>query len=308
MTKRILVTGAAGFIGSHIVDRFINEGWEVTGVDDMSAGDMNNINHNVKEFIISNFSHDSMLEKIKNKEYDVISHQAAIPRVSYSVEQPVITNAVNVQDSLALLDACKDNVSRFVFASSSSIYGNTDILPTTTDMTKNPASPYALQKSIIEDYCKMFGSLFGLQSVCLRYFNVFGPRAKGDSPYSTAVAALLDAIRDGKQLRSDGDGEQSRDLCYVDNVVQANFLASTIDKEYFGERFNVACGDRTTNNQILEFLEERFGKLNIVHAPERAGDVKHTQACIQKTIDELGYKSPVGFWDGLERTIKSMGL
>ena len=308
MTKKVLVTGAAGFIGSHIVDRFLKEGWEVTGVDDMSNGDLNNINRGIKELIVSSFSHDSVLEKIANQEFDVVSHQAAIPRVSYSVEQPVITNAVNVQESVALLDACKGNVDRVVFASSSSIYGNNDNLPTHPEMKKNPLSPYALQKSIIEDYCKMFGNLYGLKSVCLRYFNVFGPRAKGDSPYSTAVAAWLDAIKEGKSLRSDGDGEQSRDLCYVDNVVQANFLASTVDKEYFGECFNVACGDRTSNNQILEFLENRFGKLNIVHAPERAGDVKHTQACIQKTIDELGYKSPVEFWDGLERTIKSMDL
>lgn len=308
MSKRILITGAAGFIGSHIVDRFVSEGWEVTGVDDMSNGDMNNINRGVKEFVVSSFSHESILEKIKNKEFDVVSHQAAIPRVSYSVEQPVLTNAVNVQETVALMDACKGNIDNLVFASSSSVYGNTELLPTNTTLTKNPRSPYALQKSIIEDYCKMFGELYDLRSVCLRYFNVFGPRAKGDSPYSTAVAAWLDAIKDGKPLRSDGDGEQSRDLCYVDNVVQANFLASTTDEKYYGECFNVACGDRTTNNQILEFLEERFGKLNIVNAPERPGDVKHTQACIQKTIGELGYKSPVEFWDGLERTIKSMGL
>lgn len=308
MTKRVLVTGAAGFIGSHLIDRFVEEGWMVTGVDDMSNGDMNNINRGVKEFIVSSFSHESVLEKIANQEFDVVSHQAAIPRVSYSVEQPVLTNAVNVQESVMLLDACKGNVDRFVFASSSSVYGNNENLPTNPNMQKNPLSPYALQKSIIEDYCKMFGSLYGLKSSCLRYFNVFGPRAKGDSPYSTAVAAWLDAIKEGKNLRSDGDGEQSRDLCYVDNVIQANFLASTVDKEYFGECFNVACGDRTSNNQILEFLENRFGKLDIVNAPERPGDVKHTQACIQKTIDELGYKSPVAFWDGLERTIKSMDL
>ena len=308
MKKKILVTGAGGFIGSHIVDRFVKEGWEVTGVDDMSNGDMDNINKGVKEFIVDDFSSELVVNKIKNQQYDIVSHQAAIPRVSYSVEEPVKTNTVNVNNSVILLDACRNNVDKFVFASSSSIYGNNENLPTTPNMTKNPRSPYALQKSIIEDYCKMFGELYNLQSVCLRYFNVFGPRAKGDSPYSTAVAAWLDAIKEGKTLRSDGDGEQSRDLCFVDNVVQANYLATVSDNKYFGECFNVACGDRTSNNEILEYLKNRFGELNIVHAPERAGDVKHTQADISKTIKELNYSNPVGFWDGLDVTIKHMGL
>lgn len=309
--KRVLVTGAAGFIGSHVADRFAREGWRVTGVDNLSSGNTENVGSDW-ELIVNNFDCDHVLRKILQGQFDVVCHQAAMPRVLLSVEQPAKTNEVNVSATVRLLEVCKGNIDRFVFASSSSVYGNTELLPTHESTPKNPRSPYALQKSIIEDYLAMFYDLYDMDSVCLRYFNVFGPRSRGDSAYATAVAAWLDAIKEGKPLRSDGDGEQSRDLCYVDNVVQANWLAATKERHRFGPLmgrcYNVACGDRTTNNDILALLEERFGELNILHAPERAGDVKHTQADISRIKEELGYKDPVSFIDGLKQTIEWYGF
>ena len=308
MKKRILVTGAAGFIGSHVVDRFVSEGWDVTGVDNMSTGELENVNKGIKALMVNNFAAEAVLEKIANKEFDVVCHLAAMPRVLFSVENPALTNETNVSDTVKLLDVCRGNVKRFVFSSSSSVYGNTEALPTPATNKKDPCSPYALQKSMIEDYCQLFGKLYNFDSVCLRYFNVFGPRAKGDSPYSTAVAAWLAAIQNGKPLRSDGDGEQSRDLCYVQNVVNANWLAANSAKSFGGNCYNVACGERTTNNQILAYLKNRFGNIEVVHAPERPGDVKHTQADISDTERDLGYQSEVSFWEGLEHTINSMNF
>lgn len=306
MKKRILITGAAGFIGSHVVDKFVSEGWDVIGVDNMSTGELANVNKKVKALMVNNFAAASVLEKIANKEFDVVCHLAAMPRVLFSVENPALTNETNVSDTVKLLDVCRGNVKRFIFSSSSSVYGNTNALPTPAATKKDPCSPYALQKSIIEDYCQLFGKLYDFDSVCLRYFNVFGPRAKGDSPYSTAVAAWLTAIQKGEPLRSDGDGEQSRDLCYVQNVVNANWLAASSQNTFRGNCYNVACGERTTNNEVLAYLKNRFGDINVVHAPERPGDVKHTQADISSTEKDLGYKSEVNFWEGLERTINSM--
>jgi len=316
MTSKILVTGAAGFIGSHIVNRLLDEGYDVVGIDNLSNGVLTNVAEtnransakDMREFVLNDFASEFILERIRAQEFDVVCHQAALPRVSYSVEHPSETNDINVGGTVRLLDACKGNIKRFIFASSSSVYGDTDVLPTSEKLPKNPKSPYALQKSIIEDYCQLFYRLYELESVCLRYFNVFGPRAKGEGAYATAVAAWLYALKHGTHLRSDGDGEQSRDLCYIDNVVQANLAAITSNVCLNGSVYNIACNDRTTNNEILEYLKKRFKNLEIVHAPERAGDVKHTQADISAARKDLGYEPSVKFWDGLERTIDYMGL
>ena len=192
----------------------------------------------------SDFASVNVLTKVKSGVYDSVFHLAAIPRVSYSVEHPLETHETNVNKTLHLMDACVGNVKRFVFASSSSVYGGADILPTPETHPKNPKSPYALQKSIIEDYLKVYSLLYGLESIALRFFNVFGPNQLGHSPYSTAVSAWLTAIKNGKSMRSDGDGSQSRDLCYVDNVVDVCIRASQHEKNLGAEVFNVACGDR----------------------------------------------------------------
>jgi len=254
--------------------------------------------------IQGDFSHPVVLEMIASGVYDVIFHQAAVPRVLYSVENPKETTDVNILKSTALLEACKDTSTRFVFASSSSVYGGADQLPTPESTPKNPKSPYAWQKSSFEDLIGIFCDLYGTDIVCLRYFNVFGPGQLGDSAYSTAVAAWCNAVKTGQPLRSDGDGEQTRDLCYIDNVVSANILVAKAEKKFKGECYNIACGDQTSNNEILQYFKDKFKNVTVNHAPERLGDVKHTRADISKARSDFGYEPNVHFWEGLERTIE----
>ena len=246
----------------------------------------------------------TILDKIHSKEYDIVFHLAAIPRVSYSVEYPVETHETNVNSTLKLMNACRDNVKRFIFASSSSVYGGGDILPISITSPKNPKSPYALQKSIIEDYLKLYNTLYGLDSISLRFFNVFGPNQLGDSPYATAISAWLTAINVGKSMRSDGDGSQSRDMCYVDNVVDACIRSAEVEKQLNAECLNIACGDRTTNKEILTFLLSKYPHAKYHDAPWRPGDVMHTQADISRTSEILGYVPLIRFWNGLELTMK----
>jgi UDP-glucose 4-epimerase len=230
--NRALVTGGAGFIGSNITKRLLEEGWGVDIVDDLSNGHVEFIREAMRKhkkssrFIQADFAHPVVLEHIRNKRYDVIFHEAAVPRVAYSVEHPALTTDTNINKTVQLMEAARDNVRRIVFASSSSVYGGADNLPTLESEPKTPVSPYALQKLVIEDFAKLFNKLYGLDMVCLRYFNVFGPNQYGDSPYSTAVSAWCHAVKEGVPLRSDGDGEQTRDLCYIDNVVDANLIVA----------------------------------------------------------------------------------
>lgn len=325
--SHVLVTGGAGFIGSNLVKRLVAEGHTVDVVDNMSNGSLTNFEGmNVRHFIgdlfsiyvsqnharapdqiwiiEDDFASPAILSRIADKTYDVVFHQAAVPRVSYSVENPIETTEENLMKSVQLLHACAGNVRRVVAASSSSVYGGADTLPTLESEPKNPKSPYALQKSCLEDFSKLFSSLYGLDVVLLRYFNVFGPGQLGDSPYSTAVSAWCNAISDNRELRSDGDGSQSRDMCYVDNVAEANVLAAFSEKRFSGNCYNVCCGERTTNRQILDFLRNRFDGVKIVDAPWRAGDVMHTLGDYSAAQRDFGYVPKVTFWDGLERTLQ----
>jgi len=234
---------------------------------------------------------------------DVI-HLACISNDPSFDLNPQLGKSINLDAFEPLVKTAKAaGVSRFIYASSSSVYGGADTLPTPTTSPKNPKSPYALQKSIIEDYLKLYYDLYGLDSISLRFFNVFGPNQLGDSPYATAVSAWLTAIYSGKSMRSDGDGSQSRDMCYVDNVVDACIRGATIDKTLGAEAVNVACGDRTTNKSVLEYLTKKYPNAKYHDAPWRAGDVMHTQADVSKTTGLIGYTPLVYFWDGLERTI-----
>lgn len=303
---RVLVTGAAGFIGSNLFKRCVNEGWEVRGVDDLSNGHLEFLEEGWRPSVIqADFASDVVLNTIRNKEFDVVFHLAAVPRVSYSVEHPLETNETNVTQTLKLMEACRGNVRRIVFASSSSVYGGADAanLPTHENYRKDPKSPYALQKSIIEDYLRLYDELYGLDSACMRFFNVFGPNQLGDSPYATAVSAWLSAIKKGETMRSDGDGMQSRDMCYVDNVADACVKAAQAIGLLHARCYNVACGERTTNNQILGALMRRYPEAKMRKAPWRPGDVMHTQADVTRAHDELGYVPLVKFWEGLDKTI-----
>ena len=302
-TKQALITGGAGFIGSNLARELVKRGVAVDIVDNLSNGHEEFVPQGC-HLIVEDFASEVVLSRIRSKLYDVVFHLAAIPRVSYSVEHPLETHETNVNATLKLMNACRNNIKRFVFASSSSVYGGADELPTPTSSPKNPKSPYAIQKSIIEDYLKLYSHLYGLDSVCLRFFNVFGPNQLGDSPYATAVSAWLTAIHAGKSMRSDGDGSQSRDMCYVDNVVDACIRGGEVDGFLAAEPLNVACGDRNTNKQILEFLLSKYPSAKYHDSPWRPGDVMHTQADVSRTHEVLGYVPLVRFWDGLERTMK----
>jgi nucleoside-diphosphate-sugar epimerase len=328
--KRALVTGGAGFIGSNLTHALVDDGWTVDVVDDMSNGHLNlldGLNYRVflpgmaeiyeaqkqrtsKEVYVHecDFAHPVILDRISRKQYDIVFHQAAVPRVSYSVEEPVHTTDVNLLRSVQLLHSCVGNVQKVVVASSSSVYGGADVLPTSEAEPRNPKSPYALQKSALEDYCRLFGNLYDLDTVCLRYFNVFGPGQYGDSPYSTAVSAWCDAVKNSKPLRSDGDGTQTRDLCYVDNVVSANILAAKTTNSLMGRSYNICCGDRTSNNEILQFMRGAFPTAEVRNAPWRPGDVMHTQGDWSAANRDFGYQPLVRFWDGLEKTLAWWGL
>jgi len=311
--KNILVTGGLGFIGSNLAVELLLGGYNVTVVDNMTSArsDVEDFIKNNKSMnIIRNcFASDTIINNIRNGGYDCVFHVAAIPRVSYSVEHPFETTDNNVNKTVRLIEACVGNVRRFVFSSSSSVYGGADILPTPVSHIKDPKSPYAWQKSCIEDFISITCELHpDFDAVCLRYFNVFGPGQFGDSAYATAVSAWCHAIKEGLPLRSDGTGEQSRDMCYVDNVVDANIKSMLSNEKFTGNRMNIACGDRVSNNQILEFLMNRFDNITVNHAPFRAGDVLHTQADISETERLIGYRPLVRFWEGLEITLDWWGL
>jgi UDP-glucose 4-epimerase len=250
-----------------------------------------------------------MIKHIYGSCYNVVFHQAANPSVKYSVEYPVETTDNNVTKTVALFHACVNKVDRIVFAASSAVYGDSNQLPIKECYSKTPRSPYAWQKSTIEDYAKICWDLYRLDVVCLRYFNVFGPGQSGKGAYANAVSAWCYAIKNNLECRSDGDGEQSRDICYIDNVVNANILAANDNKIFKGMSYNVGCGDRVSNNKILTYLKEAFGdRVKVKNAPERLGDVKHTQADITNITNDIGYEVKVKFWDGLKRTIEWWNL
>lgn len=307
MSNRVLITGCAGFIGSHLVDACLSEGWMVDGVDNMWNGQEAFLPCDDSFTFLKGhcFTSHQVLSDIRDGKYLTVFHLAAIPRVSYSWEQPFVSHHVNVELTMNLIEECTHayRKPRFVFASSSSVYGNNHHVSGTDERnTLVPLSPYALQKRIIEDYLRLLASADKLESVSLRFFNVFGPRSLGSSPYATALGSWLTAIKEGRPMRSDGDGKQSRDLCYVSNVVDACIRAAKRIDPFYGDAINVACGKSTTNEELLEFLMLRYPTSNVVNAPERAGDVKHTLASIDKAKEELGYTPSVDVWEGVKKT------
>ncbi len=306
---KALVTGGGGFIGSHLVSRLLSEGHEVRVLDDFSTGRRENL-ENCREAIELHEADIRDLDAVRKAVEGVarIYHQAALPSVIRSVEDPLTTNAVNVQGTLHVLIAARDaGVGRVVYAASSSAYGDTPTLPKIETMPASPLSPYALQKYVAEQYCMLFTRLYGLETVVLRYFNVFGPRQDPTSHYSAVIPKFIARLGRGEAPTVYGDGEQSRDFTYVDNVVDANLLAAEIP-EAVGEVINVACGRRMTLNQLLEELRAIMGvSASAVYESPRPGDVRHSQADIGKARRLLGFEPAVDIREGLRRTVAFFG-
>src|SRR4030042_763869 len=306
--SKVLVTGGAGFIGSHLTEALLQEGHRVRVLDDFSTGKRENLIFDKEypslEMIEGDIRDLSTCQKaIKGTEY--VFHQAALPSVQRSVEDPETSNAVNVGGTLNILIAARDEkVKRVVYASSSSIYGDTPTLPKYEEMPSHPLSPYALQKYIGEQYCRLFSQLYGLDSVSLRYFNIFGPKQDPNSLYSAVIPRFIDALLHDRPPIIFGDGEQSRDFTYIENVVQANLLAMSADHLH-GEAMNIACGKRISLNQLLKILKKILGsKLTPIYQEPRKGDVRHSLADIRKSKKFINYMPKVGTEEGLNKTVE----
>ncbi len=301
-----LVTGGAGFIGSNIVAELPRQGHKVRVLDNFATGRRENLLElDGKIDLIEGDIRDLKTVERAVEDIEYVLHQAALPSIPRSVEEPLTSNEVNVTGTLNVLIASRDaGIKRVVYASSSSIYGNNPTLPKKEEMKSDPLSPYTVSKLAGERYCKVFYQIYGLETVMLRYFNIFGPRQDPTSQYSAVIPKFITAMLKGKQPVIYGDGEQSRDLTYVANAVQANILAVT-KEGIAGEVFNIACGKRITINQIVKELNNLLGtSIKPIYAEPRAGDVRHSLADISKAKNLLNYEPKIDFREGLKRTIE----
>jgi len=304
--KRALVTGGAGFIGSHLVEGLLARGYEVTVLDNYATGRHDNLARVVNQihFVEGDVRNLTTVHSVMRK-VDVVFHEAALPSVARSVKNPLESNEVNITGTLNVLVAARDaEVRRVVLAGSSSAYGNTPTLPKIETMPPDPLSPYAISKLAGELYARSFANLYGLSTATLRYFNVFGPRQDPTTQYAGVIAKFVTCALAGKPYPVNGDGEQSRDFSYIENVVQANLLAAEAKFEG-GQVINIAFGQRTTLNQIIAALNELTGQnLPANYGPERAGDVRHSHADLTRAKQILGYAPVIDVREGLRRTLE----
>jgi UDP-glucose 4-epimerase len=306
MNAKCLVTGGAGFIGSHIVERLVGKGVRVRVVDNLSTGHIRRLTSLLPtiELLEGDLADDAIAHRAVAG-VDYVLHQAAIPSVQRSIRDPIVSNRANVSATLNLLESCREHgVRRVVYAASSSAYGDTPVLPKREDMTANPLSPYALQKFTAERYAMMYHELFGLQTVSLRYFNVFGPSQDPNSEYSAVIPKFITKLLHAETLTIFGDGEQSRDFTYVDNVVDANLLALEAT-EAPGKVFNIGCGERISLNHLVRLLEKILGvTAKVEYQPPRSGDVRDSLADINLAKSALGYSPRVAIEEGLRKTVE----
>jgi len=303
--EKFLVTGGAGFIGSNICKELISQGCFVRVVDNLLTGKKSNLASVIDkiDFIQADMG-DAEVAQSAMKDIDVVLHQGALPSVPRSVDDPAATHRHCVDATFTLLLVARDaGVKRFVYAASSAAYGDTPTLPKVETMTPMPLSPYAAAKLVGEYYCSVFYKVFGLETISLRYFNVFGPQQDPASQYAAAIPAFVTAILKDKPPTVYGDGEQSRDFTYIDNVVEANLLAARA-KHTKGEVINVACGEAVTVNAIIALINELLGKdIKPIYSDPRPGDVKHSLADITLAMKLIGYKTKVPFKQGLQLAI-----
>lgn len=302
---KTLVTGGAGFIGSHIIRGLLNRGDRVRVFDNLSTGYRRNFDELAKdiEFVEGDIRDLDALQSAASG-IETVYHLAAQGSVPKSVELPAQANDINVNGSLNVLIAARDQgARRVVYSASSAAYGETPVLPKVETLSPTPLSPYAVSKLAAEHYCSAFSNCYGLSTISLRYFNVFGPRQDPNSQYAAAIPAFVTRMVKGERPIIFGDGEQSRDFCYVDNVADANLRAGSRD-ELKGEVVNIACGERITLNAIIALINEQLGtKLTPDYRPVRAGDVKHSLADIRAAERVIGYRPQVMFAEGLKRSI-----
>ncbi len=304
MSALYLVTGGAGFIGSHIVEALVGKGERVRVIDNLSTGKRENLQHLMDEIeFIEEDLRDPKAAAQAVTGVDFILHQAAIPSVPRSIEDPLGTTENNLTGTLHLLMAARDaGVRRVVYASSSSVYGDSPALPKREDFLPSPLSPYAVSKLSGEYYCQVFHQLYGLETVSLRYFNVFGPRQDPLSPYAAVIPKFITRALVKEPLVVYGDGEQSRDFSFVADVVEANFLACRA-KDIAGEEFNVGSGEHTSLNQLVKALKELIAPdLRVEYTKPLPGDVRHSLAGIEKAQRLMGFAPKIPFSEGLRRT------
>ena len=299
-----LVTGGAGFIGSHLAEELVRRGERVRVADSFITGKRQNLTHIPGVELIEGDLADLSVAQRAVQGVEYVLHQAAIPSVPRSVKDPITSNRANIDGSINILVAARDaGVKRVVYAGSSSAYGNTPTLPKVETMGTAPLSPYALQKLVAEQYCQMFTQLYGLETVTIRYFNVFGPRQDPSSPYSGVISLFIRALVEGRQPTIYGNGEQTRDFTYVANVVDGVLRACTAAGAS-GEVINVATGGRISLNQLFQAVKALTGaSVDVNYAAERAGDVRDSQADITKARTLLGYEPTVTLEQGLEKTV-----
>jgi nucleoside-diphosphate-sugar epimerase len=310
-TKKILVTGGAGFIGSHLTLRLLQKGYSVTVLDNLSSGKIENLSEitDQKGF---NFIQGNILDKnILLEAYDGVNavvHLAALIDISASVIDPFPTNDINVSGTLNMLYSANEHkINRFVFASSTAVYGTTETLPINEGAIQKPISPYAASKSAGESYCNAFATCYDLDTVALRFFNVYGSRS-GRGPYSGVITKFIQKALNHEILTIEGDGKQSRDFIHVDDIVQA-IICALEGKDLNGQVFNVCTGVSTSVNQLVDILSKIIGKdLQVKYGPSKQGDIRESVGDPTKAMDLLGFKSKVNLQKGLEMLLKNKGL
>jgi UDP-glucose 4-epimerase len=306
VSRIALVTGGAGFIGSHLVDALLSAGWSVRVVDDFTTGFVKNLDHvrDDIELLCADIRNHGILAPVMEG-VDTVFHLAALPSVPRSVRMPLWSNGINIDGTVKVLENARNlEVRRVVFSSSSSVYGDTEVLPKIESMPSSPLSPYALQKHVGEEYCRLYHSLYGLETVALRYFNVFGPRQDPNSDYAAVIPRFIAAARTRVPPVIYGDGEQTRDFTYVDNVVEANLLAADAERAP-GRVMNIAAGSSTTVNDLWDAISTIVGTdVKPEHVAPRVGDVRDSLADLTLASDLLGYTPKVGVCCGLENTIE----
>ncbi len=303
--SKFLVTGGAGFIGSNITRKLLELGHAVKIIDNFATGKRSNIDDikdNIELIEGDIRSYHTIMKAVEGVDY--ILHQAALPSVPRSINDPITSNEVNVLGTLNILEAAKErNVKRLIFASSSSVYGDNPKLPKIEDMMINPLSPYAVSKLAAEKYCRVFSKIYGFETVALRYFNVFGPNQDPSSQYSAVIPKFITAIKNGKRPLIYGDGLQSRDFTYIDNVVDANIKAAFADCES-GLSMNCACGEQIILKDVALNISSYLSKnIEPEYHTNRTGDIKHSLADISLAKEKIGYTPIVNFNEGLKRTI-----